>query len=109
MRRYKPNIATFIKYYHLKATFYTDTLYVKVPSLVGNKLSKLFTSGDSIFLTPMKSKADGVIGLMDICDKHNIIEELRYDIAKEESIPGTMMQKIMREFCIIGRSSDPYT
>ena len=59
MRRYKPNIAPFTKYRQLKATFYTDPLYGKVPSLLGNKLAQVFTSGDFIFVSPMKSKADG--------------------------------------------------
>ena len=44
----------------------------------------------------MKSKADGVIVLMDICDKHSITEEILYDNTKEKSMPGTMMQIITR-------------
>jgi len=91
IRRYKPNIAPFTKYRQLKATFYTETLYRKVPSLLGNKLAQVFPSWDFIFVAPMKSKADGGLGLMDLCDEHGIPAELRYDNAKEEIMPGTTM------------------
>ena len=80
-----------------------------MPSLLGNKLAKVFTSRDFSFVVPMKSKEDGVIGLIHICDEHGITEELRYDNSKEESIPGTMMQIITRKFYIIGSSSETYT
>jgi len=63
MRKYKPKIAPFGKYRQLKAIFYKNPLYVKVPSLLGNKLDQVFTSGDFIFVSPMKSKADGGDGL----------------------------------------------
>mmetsp|Transcript_15996 Transcript_15996/g.23839 ORF Transcript_15996/g.23839 Transcript_15996/m.23839 type:complete len:1130 (+) Transcript_15996:7540-10929(+) len=109
MRRYKPNIAPFTKYRQLKATFYTDPLYGKVPSLLGNKLAQIFTSGDFIFVSPMKSKADGGNGLVDLCDEYGIPAELRYDNAKEETLPGTKMQRVMKDFYIKGRSSEPYT
>ena len=45
---------------------------------------------------------------MGLCDEHGIPEELRYDNIKEESMTGTMMQIIMRNFYIIGRSSETY-
>ena len=45
---------------------------------------------------------------MGLCDEHGIPEELRYDNTKEESITGTMMQIIMRNFYRIGRSSETY-
>ena len=57
----------------------------------------------------MKLKVDGGIGLTDICDEHGIPAELRYDNSKEESMPRTVMQRIMRNFYIIGRSSEKYT
>ena len=57
----------------------------------------------------MKLKVDGGIGLTDICDKHGIPSELRYDNSKEESMPGTMIQIIMSNFYIIGRPSETYT
>ena len=109
MRRYKLNIAPFTKYRQLKATFYIDPLYGKVPSMLGNKLAQVFTSGDFIFVAPMKSKADRGLGLMDLCDEHGIPAELRYDNAKKEIMPGTMMQRVMKNFYIIGRSAEPYT
>ena len=109
MRRYKPNIAPFTKYRQLKATFYTDPLYGKVKSVTGNKLAQVFTSGDFIFVSPMKSKADGGHGLVDLCDEIGIPAELRYDNAKEETLPGTLMQKVMRAFYIIGRATEPHT
>ena len=34
---------------------------------------------------------------MDLCGDHDIPEELRYDNSKEESMPGTMMQRIMNK------------
>ena len=72
MSRYKPDIGPFTKYHHLKTNFYTDPLYVKVISLLGNKFAQVFNSGDFIFVAPMNSKSDVGIGLMDICDE-NII------------------------------------
>ena len=44
----------------------------------------MFTSGDLIFVAPMKSKVDGGIGIMNLCEEHGITEELRYDDSKEE-------------------------
>ena len=46
---------------------------------------------------------------MDLCNKHGIPEELRYNNVKDESMPETVMQRTMRNFYIIGRSSDTYT
>ena len=57
----------------------------------------------------MKSKADGGIVLIDIYDDNGIAEELICDNFKEEAMPGTMIQRIMSNFYIIGRSSEPYT
>ena len=109
MCRYKQNISPFKKYRQLESTFYTHTLYRKVSSLLVNKLAQVFTSGEFMFVAPMKSKSDGGIGIIDLCDKHGIPAELRYDNAKEESMPETMIKIIMRNFYIIGRSSQPYT
>ena len=46
---------------------------------------------------------------MDLCDKYEVPAELRYDNAKEESIHGTIMKRIMSNFYIIGRLSETYT
>ena len=46
---------------------------------------------------------------MDLCDEHCVISGLRYDNAKEESILVMIIQRIISNFCIIGRSSDLYT
>ena len=54
MLRYKPNIAPFKKYHQSKSNLYTDPLYVKVPSLLVNKLAQVLTSGGLIFVAPMK-------------------------------------------------------
>ena len=64
MCRYNQNMSPFTKYRHIKSTFYTDTVCGKVPSLLCNKLSQVFTSGNLIFVAPMKSKADGGLGLI---------------------------------------------
>ena len=69
----------------------------------------MFTSGDFIFVASRKSNADRIIGVMDLCNKHGIPEELRYNNVKDESMPETVMQRTMRNFYIIGRSSDTYT
>ena len=68
----------------------------------------MFTYKEFISVAHMKLKADGVIGLMGLCDEHGITAELRYDNTKEESMTGTMMKIIMRNFYIIGRSSETY-
>ena len=68
----------------------------------------MFTYEELIFVASMKSKTDGGIGLMGLCDEHGITAELRYDNTKEESMTGTMMKIIMRNFYIIGRSSKTY-
>ena len=109
MHIYKPNIAPSNKYGQMKATFYTYNLYRKVPSLLGNKLAQVFNSRNFIFVVPMNSKKDGVIGRIHICDEHGITEELIYDNSKEESMPGTTMKIITRKFYIIGISSETYT
>ena len=50
--------------------------------MLGNKLAKVFTSGDFVFVANMKSKEYLGICLMDLCDEHGIPEELIYDNAK---------------------------
>ena len=54
MHIYKPYVYPFTKYNHLKETFYTDTLYGKVPPLLEDKLSQVFTSREFIFVAPIK-------------------------------------------------------
>ena len=83
-------------------------MYGKVSPLLVNKIAQVFTSRDFIFVASIKSEADGGIGLIDLCDENDIPEELRYDNAKEESMTGTMMQRITRKLYIIGRSSELY-
>ena len=43
---------------------------------------------------------------MDICGEHGIPEELRYANTKQEPILGNMMQRIMKNFYSIARSSE---
>ena len=72
--RYKSNISPFTNFHQLKAILYTDPLYWKFPSLLVNKPAQVFVSGGFIFAVPIKSKADGVIGITDLCDDHVIAE-----------------------------------
>ena len=58
----------------MKAAIYTYPFDVKVPSMLENKLVQVFTSGYFIFVAYMKSKSDGGLGLMDLCDKHGVPE-----------------------------------
>ena len=95
MLRYKPNISPFTKYYHLKSNFYIDPFYIKVKSILRNKLSQVFTFGDFIFVAPMKSNSYVLIVLMDLCDDNGIPEESKYYNSREGSITGNMMQRIM--------------
>ena len=106
---YKPNISPFTKNHQLKANFYKNPFYVKVPSLLLNKLAQVFTSRKFMYVASMKSKVDGGIGPMDICDEHGIPEELIYNNLEEESMPGAMTQRILRKFYMIGKSNDSYT
>ena len=46
---------------------------------------------------------------MDLCDNYGIPSKSRYNNSKEESMIGTMIQIIIMNFYIIGKSSDPYT
>ena len=92
----------------MKATLYEYPLYGKVPSLLGNKLAQVFNSGDFIFVAPMNPKAYLGIGLTYICDEPGITEELIYDNTKEEPMPVNMTKIRMRNFYIIGSSSEPY-
>ena len=72
MLRYNPNIDPFKNYCQMKATFYIYPMYEKLPSLLVNKLLHVFTTRELIFVAPIKSKAYGGIGLMDLCDEHDI-------------------------------------
>ena len=109
MCRCKTHISLSTKYRQPRAILYTDPLYVKVPSLLGNKPAQVFTSREFILVAPMKSKEHGRIVLMDICDEYRIKAELRYNNYKDGSMPGTMVQRITRNFYIIGKSSETYT
>ena len=72
MRIYKPRIISFTNYHQMKSILYTNPLYEKLPSLLGDKLVQVLNPGDFIFVAPMSSKADGGIDLMDLCDDHGI-------------------------------------
>ena len=84
MRRYKLDIYPLTKHRQMKEIFYTYPFYRKLPSLLRNKLALVFTSGELLFVVPIKSNADGGIFLMGICDNHGIPEELIYDNTQEE-------------------------
>ena len=72
IHRWNPNIYLFKKYRLLKVIFYTDPLYGTLPSLLGNKLAQVIIFRDFIFVAPMKSKADVVIGLIDLYENYGI-------------------------------------
>ena len=57
----------------------------------------------------MKSKSDEGISLIYLCYEDGIPEELINDNYKDESMPLTMMQRIMSNFYIMGSSSETYT
>ena len=108
MRRYKATYFSIHKVLSDEGNFIYRSVVRKGVITVKNKLAQVFTSRDFIFVAPMKSKSDGGIGLIDICDDHVIPEELRSDNSTEEPMYGTMIQRTTRNFCIIGRSNEPY-
>ena len=67
----------------LRGTWYADTLYSKVKSILGNAYANVFTQGKYTKVIPMSAKADAGKSLMDFTDDVGIPERLVTDGAGE--------------------------
>ena len=84
----------------LNATFYTDTLLSKVPSIRGNKCAQVFTDGRFTAVYPLKSKAMAGDALREFSSDVGIPDTLVADLAGEHTGYDTEFAKQIRRLDI---------
>jgi len=81
----------------LKTTFYTDTFKGSTKSLVGNEYGQLFAGDKVIYVDSCKSKHDVYIPLKNFLNDVGHPMHLVFDKSKEQVLPGTEFQKLLRQ------------
>ena len=80
----------------LKCRFYTDTLFAKDKSIVGNTCDQIFTDGEFVQLIPMRYKSEADTTLDRINRYIGVENEISMDNAPEKTGYNTEMQRVAR-------------
>ena len=94
----------------LSTTWYTDTLFAKNKSLVGNTCAQMFTDGDGFtYVHPMKSKAQAGEALHKVTKDVGVPNTIISDGAAEQTGPKTHFKQVMKKCHIDSRTTEPYS
>ena len=108
-RRYRTDILQ-LHYRRLVARFFTETMFSKKKSLMGNTCAQIYTDGGGfITVYPMKSKGQVGQTLKNLVQDVGIPNALTFDGSLEQVGPETHFQKTMRKYQITGRRNEAET
>ena len=94
----------------LNTTFYTDTLFAKCKSIVGNTVAQVYTDGQGfVHVDPRTSKAFAGLTLDALTETVGVPNKLIYDGSQEQIGPKSHFQKSMRKHHIQGHQTEPYS
>lgn len=108
-RRYRTDLLSM----HLRridCKFFTDTLFSKAPSIVGNKCAQLYYDPNGyMYIYPMPSKADVGESLDSFVGDVGIPNQLVYDGAGEQVGRNSLFDKYIRHYRINRHVIEPYS
>ena len=108
-RRYRTDILQ-LHYRRLSARFFTDTMFTKKKSLMGNTCAQVYTDGGGfITVYPMKSKGQVGQTLKNLVQDVGIPYALTFDGSLEQVGPETQFQKVMQKYQITGHINEAET
>lgn len=94
----------------LSTTWYTDTLFAKEKSLLGNTCAQMFTDGDGFaYVHPMKSKSQASEALNKVTMDVGIPNCIISDGAREETGDSTNFRQTLKRCHIDYRTTEPYS
>ena len=93
----------------LNTTFYTDTLFAKFRSIIGNNVAQVYTDGQGfVHVDPCTSKSLDGLTLDNLTWNIGIPNTIIYDRYPEQVGPNSDFQKTMRKCNIRGHQCEPY-
>ena len=94
----------------LRTTWYTDTLFAKEKSIVGNQCAQLFTDGEGFtYVHPMESKGQAGEALHKVTSDVGIPNTLISDGAGEQTGANTLFRQECKRLHIDSRQTKPYS
>ena len=94
----------------LNKTFYTNTLFAKWKSIIGNNVAQVYTGGKwFVHVDPRTSKSLYGITLDNLTENIGIPNTIIYDGAPEQVGPNPDFQKTMKKWKIRGHQYKPYS
>ena len=88
---------------------YTDTLFAKDKTIVGNTFSQIFTNGGFVQIVPMRSKSEAGTTLERINKDVGVANEIFMDNAPDQTGYNTEMHRVTRLARMEVRTTDPYS
>ena len=108
-RRYRTDILQ-LHYRRLNTSFYTDTMFMKCPSLKGKTCAQVYTDGKGfVWIDPMTSKKEVGDTLGRFLEDVGVPNRLIYDGAPENVGRKSKFQRIMQKHQIIGHQNEAFT
>ena len=108
-RRYRTDLMS-QRLRRLSTTWYTDTLFAKCKSVVGNTCAQMFTDGNSFaYVHPMKTKASAGEALQKITKDVGVPNTLISDGAREQTGDATKFKEVTKKLYIDTRTIEPFS
>ena len=93
----------------LYCRFYTDTLFTKDKSIVGNTCAQIFTDWGFIQIIPIRSKSEGGTKIDSINRDVGIVNEIFLENAPEQTVYNKEMQRMARLTRMEVQTTEPYS
>ena len=108
-RRYRTDLLQ-SRHRRLNITLYTDTMFSKCKSIIGNSVAQVYTDGQGwVHVDPRTSKALAGLTLDSLIENIGIPNQIIYDGAQEQIGPKSYFQKTMQHYRIHGHQVEPYS
>ena len=107
-RRYRTDLLS-TRLRRSRTEFFTDTLFSKVTSLLGNNCAQIFTDGEFIYIHPMKGHTEIAESLQFFCEDVGVPAILTMDNAPEQTGKYTDFKKYLSKQRVMVRTTEPYS
>ena len=93
----------------MNCRFYTDTLFAKYKSIVGNTCAQIFIDGGFVQIIPMRSKSEAGTTLYRINWDVGVANKIFMDNTPEQNGYNTEMKRVARPKRMEVRTTEPYS